>query len=189
MRIIAGSLKGRRLKAPDWQGLRPTSDTLRETLFNVLAARIDGARFLDACAGTGAVGIEALSRGAAHVTFVDRDPRAAALIEANLRHCGITERYAIIRVDFARAAARFADPEIDILFLDPPYGAAELEAALVTAGELATSRTQVIAEHAKRDAPPPAVGPLELARDMVSGDSGLAFYRIGEPRQVITNRQ
>ena len=76
MRIIAGTLKGRRLDAPDWDGLRPTSDKLRETLFNVLAPRIGGARVLDGYAGTGAVGIEALSRGAAHVTFVERDPRA-----------------------------------------------------------------------------------------------------------------
>ena len=101
MRIIAGTLKGRRLEAPDWPGLRPTSDKLRETLFNVLAPRIRDARVLDGYAGTGAVGIEALSRGAAHVTFVERDPRAVALIEANLRHCGVTDRYAIIRASFA----------------------------------------------------------------------------------------
>jgi 16S rRNA (guanine966-N2)-methyltransferase len=91
MRIIAGSLKGRRLDAPDWHGLRPTSDKLRETLFNVLAPRIEGARLLDGYAGTGAVGIEALSRGAGHVTFVERDPRALKLIEANLERCGVAQ--------------------------------------------------------------------------------------------------
>src|SRR4051812_48831390 len=101
MRIVAGTLKGRRLEAPSWEGLRPTSDKLRETLFNVLAPRIAGAQVLDGYAGTGAVGIEALSRGAAHVTFVERDPRAVALIEANLRRCGISDRYAIIRAGFA----------------------------------------------------------------------------------------
>src|SRR3954471_23952520 len=101
MRIIAGAFKGRRLQAPDWPGLRPTSDKLRETLFNILAPRIEGARLLDGYAGTGAVGIEALSRGAAHVTFVERDARAAALIAANLRHCGVENRYAIIRAGFA----------------------------------------------------------------------------------------
>src|SRR5229473_2384951 len=84
MRVIAGSLKGRRLKAPGWDGLRPTSDKLRETLFNVIGARVQGARVLDGYAGTGAIGIEALSRGAAHVTFVERDRRAVKLIEANL---------------------------------------------------------------------------------------------------------
>ena len=88
MRVIAGSLKGRRLEAPAWEGLRPTSDKLRETLFNVLAPRIAGASFLDGYAGSGAVGIEALSRGAAFVTFVERDPRAVTLIETNLKRCG-----------------------------------------------------------------------------------------------------
>ena len=80
MRIIAGQLKGRRIASPAWDGLRPTSDRLRETLFNVLAPRIEGARVLDAFAGTGALGFEALSRGAAHVEFVDADPRATAAI-------------------------------------------------------------------------------------------------------------
>src|SRR6059036_2313719 len=97
MRVIAGSLKGRRLKAPTWEGLRPTSDKLRETLFNILAPRIAGARVLDGYAGTGAVGIEALSRGAAHVTFLEQDRRAQALIAENLAHCGVTNGYAIIR--------------------------------------------------------------------------------------------
>src|SRR5437667_12339607 len=98
MRVIAGALKGRKLDAPDWEGLRPTSDKLRETLFNILAPRVPGSRVLDAYAGTGAIGIEALSRGAAHVTFADRDPRALKLIDQNLKLCGVSERYAIIRV-------------------------------------------------------------------------------------------
>src|SRR5262245_65501725 len=80
MRVIAGRYKGRRLKAPRWDGLRPTSDKLRETLFNILAPRIEGARVLDGFAGTGAVGIEAISRGAAHVTLIEKDGRAVALI-------------------------------------------------------------------------------------------------------------
>ena len=80
MRIIAGTLKGRRLTPPRWDGLRPTSDKLRETLFNVLGPAVEGQRVLDAYAGTGAVGIEALSRGAAHVTFVESDRRAADII-------------------------------------------------------------------------------------------------------------
>src|ERR671920_2433132 len=101
MRIIAGTLKGRRIDTPKWEGLRPTSDKLRETLFNVLAPRIAGAAFLDGYAGTGAVGIEALSRGAAHVTFVEQDRRAQELIAANLERCRIENRYAIIRVGFA----------------------------------------------------------------------------------------
>src|SRR5213083_3719851 len=102
MRVIAGSLKGRRLEAPTWEGLRPTSDKLRETLFNILAPRIAGARLLDGYAGTGAVGIEALSRGAKAVTFVERDRRAEDLIAENLAHCGVDHGYAIIRSTVAR---------------------------------------------------------------------------------------
>ena len=89
MRVIAGALKGRRLKTPAWTGLRPTADKLRETLFNVLAPRIQGARVVDAYAGTGALGIEAISRGARFAAFIDEDRRAEALIAANVAHCGI----------------------------------------------------------------------------------------------------
>ena len=95
MRVIAGRFKGRRLKVPSWEGLRPTSDKLRETLFNILAPRIEGARVLDGFAGTGAVGVEAISRGAAHVTFIEQDRRAAALIESNLALCGAKQGYTI----------------------------------------------------------------------------------------------
>ena len=123
MRIIAGELKGRRIEAPNWDGLRPTSDKLRETLFNVLAPRIVGAHVLDGYAGTGAVGIEALSRGAAHVTFVEQDPRAVRLVEANLQRCGVDDRYAIIRAGLADAIRRLDAARFDIIFLDPPYGA------------------------------------------------------------------
>ena len=176
MRIIAGTLKGRRIDAPAWEGLRPTSDKLRETLFNVLAPRIRGAIVLDGYAGTGAVGLEALSRGAAHVTFVERDPRAVALIETNLRHCGVSDRYAIIRARFAGTerppdAARF-----DLVFLDPPYGPRELNAALEAAGPLVADGSLLVVEHAKRDPAPESSGPLVRTREIVSGDSALTFY-------------
>ena len=122
MRIIAGSLKGRRLASPSWPGLRPTSDKLRETLFNILAARIANARVLDLYAGTGAVGIEALSRGAVHVVFVEQDRRAQALIEENLAHCGVAEGYTIIRASVARGLETLREQSaFDIIVLDPPY--------------------------------------------------------------------
>ena len=180
MRIIAGALKGRRLDAPDWPGLRPTSDRLRETLFNVLAPRINGARFLDAYAGTGAVGIEALSRGAAHVTFVEQDRRAQALIQANLDRCGVGNRYAIIRAGFTGAAMRSSDG-FDLLFLDPPYGASELSEALGTAAPLVGVDALLVVEHARRDAAPGQVSGLGLTRDLVQGDSVLSFYRSQQP--------
>src|SRR5688572_32805460 len=106
MRIIAGRLKGRRLKAPAWEGLRPTSDKLRETLFNILAPRVAGARVLDGYAGTGAVGIEALSRGAAHVTFVEQDRRAVRLIGENLASCRVEQGYTIEHGDLISVLRR-----------------------------------------------------------------------------------
>ena len=175
MRIIAGTLKGRHLDAPRWEGLRPTSDKLRETLFNVLAPRTAGARVLDGYAGTGAVGIEALSRGAAAVTFVERDPRAVGLIEANLARCGVSDRYAIIRARFADAA-RAARERFDIVFLDPPYGREELPAALDAAAPLVADGGVLVLEHAKRDPAPDRAGNLDRTRTLVSGDSALTFF-------------
>jgi 16S rRNA (guanine966-N2)-methyltransferase len=190
LRIIGGTLKGRRIQTAAWDGLRPTADRLRETLFNVLAPRIQGARVLDGFAGTGAVGIEALSRGAAHVTFVEQDLRAVTLIERNLHHCGVIEeppdlgrrdaaegkRYAIIRAGFAPAARLLAGTAFDIVFLDPPYGAAELAAALEAAAPLVSEHTLLVLEHAKRDAAPDALEGLTRTRELASGDSALAFY-------------
>ena len=122
MRVIAGRYKGRRLNAPTWEGLRPTSDKLRETLFNIVAPRIEGARVLDGYAGTGAVGIEAISRGAAHVTFVEKDRRAARLIVANLKGCGIEGGYTIRCAEVgAELDAHAAADAFDLILLDPPY--------------------------------------------------------------------
>ena len=126
MRIVAGEFRGRVLRSPNWDGLRPTSDRLRETLFNILGPSIRGARVLDGFAGTGAIGIEALSRGAAHVVFVERDPRAVTLIEANLAPllAGDRPKPVIIRAGFADAVRRL-DPlnneVFDVIVLDPPY--------------------------------------------------------------------
>jgi 16S rRNA (guanine(966)-N(2))-methyltransferase RsmD len=175
MRIIGGDLKGRRLETPDWPGLRPTSDRLRETLFNVLASRVRGARVLDGFAGTGAVGIEAISRGASEVTFVERDPRAARLVEANLRRCRVNDRYAIIRAGFAGAAAAHVEPW-DILFLDPPYGAAHLTQAIELAAPLVGPDALLVIEHAKRDRAPDHAAGLTRTRELLSGDSALSFF-------------
>ena len=183
MRVIAGSLKGRRLKAPTWAGLRPTSDRLRETLFNVLAPRVGGARVLDGFAGTGGLGIEALSRGAAHVAFLENDARAQALIAENLAHCGIAEGYAIIRasldggLETLRSGPGFAP--FDIVLLDPPYDrAAEAVLETLTGADTVLARDGlVVLEHARRQPAPGMAGRLVLARRLVAGDSALAFYQ------------
>jgi 16S rRNA (guanine966-N2)-methyltransferase len=178
MRVIAGSLKGRRLKAPTWDGLRPTSDKLRETLFNILAARIGGARVLDGYAGTGAIGIEAISRGAAHVTFVERDRRAQALIAENLAHCGVENGYVIIRASVTRAldVAPGAPLEpFDLILLDPPY-TEQPDEVIAAAGERLAPSGMLVLEHARRQPAPESAGRLVRSRDVISGDSALAFY-------------
>ena len=182
MRIIAGALKGRRLKPPSWEGLRPTSDKLRETLFNILAARIADARVLDLYAGTGAVGIEALSRGAAHVTFIDADRRAQALIEENLTHCGVAEGYAIIRASVAHGLERLRGQRaFDIIVLDPPYAARDsdqVEGVMALAADVMAGDGVLILEHARRRPAPETAGPLVRSREVTSGDSALAFYKL-----------
>ena len=181
MRVIAGSLKGRRLKSPTWDGLRPTSDKLRETLFNILAPRIAGARVLDAYAGTGAAGIEALSRGAETVTFVERDRRAQALIAENLAHCGVENGYAIIRATVARAIEelRAASPDpFDVMLFDPPYDEAPeaVVESIGSAGDLLAPGGVLVLEHARRRAAPDEAGRLVRVRQVASGDSALSFY-------------
>jgi 16S rRNA (guanine966-N2)-methyltransferase len=168
-------LKGRRLKAPTWEGLRPTSDKLRETLFNVVAPRLRGACVLDGYAGTGALGIEAISRGAAHVTFVEHDRRAQALIAANLAHCGIARGYAIIRDSLARALCDLDGVLFDLVLLDPPYDRPADE-AIAAAGHRLAPNGLLVLEHARRLAVPAAAGMLVRTRQLISGDSALSMF-------------
>jgi 16S rRNA (guanine(966)-N(2))-methyltransferase RsmD len=175
VRVIAGTLKGRRLRPPTWDGLRPTSDKLRETLFNVLATRVNGARVLDAYAGTGALGIEALSRGAAHGEFVERSPRAVALVEANLSACGVKGGYTIHHGDALSVLRRHAGAAFDLILLDPPYDIASIEDVLAAAASVVRSGGLVVLERATRREPT-VPSSLVRTRDVVSGDSTLTFF-------------
>src|SRR6185503_7613884 len=179
----------------DWDGLRPTSDKLRETLFNILAPRIAGARVLDGYAGTGALGIEALSRGAAWVTLIEDDRRAQMLIAENLALCGIENSYAIIRAKVARALDSLhnqpAFEPFEIVLLDPPYALRsvsrtggsrtegdDLEAVLTAAGRVLAPTGVLVLERARRDPAPETAGRLRHSRTVVSGDSALTFYEM-----------
>ena len=173
LRIIAGALKGRRIETPDWAGLRPTSDRLRETLFNVVSPQIDGARVLDGFSGTGAVGLEAISRGAAHVMFVDHDPRAIALITSNVERCGVTG-HAIIRRELGRQTLP-SDALFDLIVLDPPYDMNPHGALTSLAPHLAAAGVLVL-EHARKQGAPD-VDELTRTREVRAGSSLLTFYR------------
>jgi 16S rRNA (guanine(966)-N(2))-methyltransferase RsmD len=174
MRIIAGSLKGRRLAGPRGPEIRPTSDSLRETLFNVLGDSANGAVVLDAFAGTGAVGLEALSRGAARVTFLERDRRAVALIRDNIRRCAAENACVIVERDLS--VVRTWPRQFDLIFLDPPYGLEDLPAAVASASAALNARGRLVLEHSKRRVTPEVAGGLRRTRLLTAGDSALSFY-------------
>jgi 16S rRNA (guanine966-N2)-methyltransferase len=183
LRIIAGKYRGRKLKSPPSLETRPTSDRLRETLFNVLAPRIKGARFLDLCAGSGAVGIEALSRGAAHATFVDRSRRMCSVTEANLEALGGDEgEVDVVSAEalvFLRRRAKKEGEPFDIVFFDPPY-ARDYETILDFVGEhaqrLLAEGGVVVVEHHQKNSLKEEFGALKCYRVLKQGDSRLSFY-------------
>jgi 16S rRNA (guanine(966)-N(2))-methyltransferase RsmD len=182
MRIIAGTLKGRRLAGPRGDGVRPTSDRLRETLFNILGARVRGARVLDAYAGTGGVGLEAVSRGAAGVTFVERDRRTTALLRDNIAACGVEALCAVVCADFLDdRASRAAAGPFDIVFVDPPYDGTDLAAIAEAAVRLSGPDGIVIVEHSRRRTSPDEAGAFVRVRLLTAGDSALAFYTARAP--------
>jgi len=183
MRVIAGKYRSRTLRSLKGQALRPTSDRLRETLFNILGPVLQGASFIDLYAGTGAVGIEALSRGARSSIFIEQHAPAAALIRKNLDSLEIGREAEILDVNVLRGLERLEarHAHADFIFLDPPYAeAGEYESALEFLGEssLLAPGGRVIAEHGKKFALPERVGELELVRIVKQGDAALSFYRL-----------
>ena len=174
MRIIAGRLKGRRVAAPPGLDVRPTSDRLRETLFNVLADSAQGAHVLDGFAGTGALGLEAWSRGAASVVFVEQDPRALRALEANVDACGVADACTIIRGDFR--TVRVEPPRFDLVLLDPPYSIEDLPAVMERGAGLVAGGGRLVLEHSRRRSSPEHAGSLMRYRVLVAGDSALSFY-------------
>ena len=187
MRIIAGKYRGRNLKSPPSLEVRPTADRLRETLFNVIAPRIEDARFLDLCAGSGAVGIEALSRGARHATFVDRSRKMCDLIKLNLDLCRIERSESeVVHAEALDYLQRFIamQPDSgkpwDIVFFDPPY-AVDYMPILKTFGahsSLLTEAAILIVEHHHKKELPEAFGHVGRYRILKQGDSALSFYEL-----------
>lgn len=186
MRVIAGTYRSRVLKSLKGLALRPTSDRLRETLFNVLGASVAGSRFLDLFAGTGAIGIEALSRGAAEVVFVENHPPAVALIRRNLESLHIRSGATLLAAEVLRGLEKLAahkkgeTPGEDFIFLDPPYAAAKDYARVLEflgSGHLLASGGVVVAEHRRSFDLPEEFGALRRCRVLKQGDAALSFYR------------
>jgi 16S rRNA (guanine966-N2)-methyltransferase len=176
VRIIAGTFRRRTLKAPNWEGLRPTSDKLRETLFNIVAPRLHDAHVLDIFAGTGAIGLEGLSRGAAQAVFIEQDRRASTLIAENAALCGARDRCVIIRDAAERALQKsIAGDPFDLIILDPPYEFEPLAMVLSAAAAHLAPGGWIVLEHARRRALPDAAG-VRPVRTVRSGDSALTFF-------------
>jgi 16S rRNA (guanine(966)-N(2))-methyltransferase RsmD len=190
VRIIAGKFRSRQLKSLKGLALRPTSDMLRETLFNILGPRVEGSHFLELFAGTGAVGIEAISRGAKFAVFVENHPAAVRLIRENLASLEIKSEARIIPMAVTPALAKLEteyvaaknerETAFDFIFLDPPYtnkNDYELTFEALSNSSLLSESTILIAEHHKKSLLKNAVGSLQQFRTLTQGDASLSFYR------------
>ena len=178
--MIGGTARSIRLEAPG-EGTRPLGDRVKQTLFAILDPDLRGATVLDLFAGSGSAGIEALSRGAAHATFVERDAGAVRTIKANLQRTGLADRATVTRGEvlaWLRDPARAHEPSRNVVLLDPPYDdTAVLAAALDALGPLLAPAARVVAKHFWRDAPPARVGLLASDRERRFGETALTFYR------------
>ena len=177
MRIIAGTAKGRRLFAPDNRDIRPTSDRVRENLFNILMPRIEGARFLDLFCGSGATGIEALSRGARHCTFIDHDNAALQLTRRNLELCRLSVDGCLLRASIPQGLSRQPQP-FDILFADPPYAFVDYKPLLLSLIEHGYTGpdSMVILETSSKTPLPEKVAALCQSQSRRYGDTALTFF-------------
>jgi len=182
MKLVSGILKGRRLKQPRGSGLRPTSSKVREALFAILGERVSQSRVLDLYAGTGALGLEALSRGAQHVVFIDHAPSSLHVLRENILQCAAQEKSSVIGQEVKRflrnRSLENPSNQFDLIFVDPPYHTGEVESALNLLGSLSIlcPTGRVVLEHFSKHALPPLSGNLEQYRQVRYGDTTLSFY-------------
>ena len=183
MRVIAGKFRSRRLKSPGNLKMRPTSDRLRETLFNVLGPAVAESLFVDLYAGTGAIGIEALSRGAREAILVESHGASANLIRENLKSLDIKNGAEVIEGDAVSGLEKIAQRHLvaDIIFLDPPYDDTEEHLRVLEfldASHLVAPYGIVIVEHSSKSEMPERLDRLERTRLLEQGDAALSFYRL-----------
>ncbi len=179
MRVIAGAFKGRRLETPTGHRTRPTADQVRIAVMDALGPWLPGARVLDLYAGAGGVGLEALSRGAAHATFVESDLRAIAALRRNVETLRVRRETRVVRGDVRREVGRLHGERFDIVFLDPPYESDLVAATLVRlgTGDVTAPGAIVVAQHMTKHPPPEAVGCLAAYRARRFGETTVTFFR------------
>jgi 16S rRNA (guanine966-N2)-methyltransferase len=187
MRIITGEYRGRRLAPAKGADIRYTSDRVKKSLFSILRDTVPGARFLDLYAGSGNIGIEAISRGAESVAFVDLDIACTKTISANLAHCGLSPRpprIMLLNMGMTRAMEYFRrrNMQFDIIFLDPPYHRRLVEKTLqeISACGILSTDGEVIAEHDAKENAPERAGTLVMTRQKRYGTTLLSFYTLAE---------
>jgi 16S rRNA (guanine966-N2)-methyltransferase len=178
MRIVAGTLGGRRLHAPKDAEIRPTSDRVREAIFSIIGPTIVGAEVLDLFAGTGALGLEALSRGASRAVFVDQSLHAVRLIRSNIERCSVQDRVRVIQGSVNQAIRRLAgEGEVfDLIFMDPPYGQDAIRKTLLNLDHVARSGALVVAEHSVKDPLPLQLQDWLKNQERKYGDTAVSFY-------------
>ena len=178
MRVIAGIYKGRKLEAPLDMSVRPTTDKVKEALFDIIMADVPGAVFCDLFAGSGAIGIEALSRGAEKCWFCDADRMSIRLVKANLRTCGIGDEARIVTGDYKKTLRKITD-KVDIFFIDPPYESGVYESCLsqIEILDLLTDDGIIITEHDSRTEIAEETDTFEKVRDHRYGKTVLSVYR------------
>lgn len=182
MRVIAGTAKGRQLKAVPGRNTRPTSDKVKEAVFSMIGPYFDGGDVLDLFAGTGALGIEALSRGADRSVFVDHDRYSITVIKSNLAACGFADRAVVFRLDASRAVKRIGHSgfSFDVVFLDPPYRFQALDKLMLELhrNQLLRPRATIVAEHDASLEMAELIGPFARFRRQVYGDTAVTLYEL-----------
>jgi 16S rRNA (guanine966-N2)-methyltransferase len=178
MRIVAGIFGGRRLHAPKGMEIRPTSDRVREAIFSIIGQAVSGANVLDLFAGTGALGLEALSRGASQAVFVDQSLAAVQLIRANIELCSVQDRVRVIHESVNHAIHRLTVQEgcFDLIFMDPPYGKGSVQKTLTNLAAVARSGALVVAEHDSKDLSPSSYQEWIRTQARKYGDTTVSFY-------------
>lgn len=178
MRVITGIARGRRLKTLEGRDIRPTTDRVKEALFSIIQFELEGCTVLDMFAGSGQLGIEALSRGAAKAVFVDSDKRSAAVIRENLEHTGLSSQAEVYNAD-SLMFVRNRGEKFDIVLLDPPYGKGILQQALEAVAPCMNENGVIVCELPEREELPQMAGSLALYRRYRYGKTELAVYRGG----------